>query len=228
VAGPAAPRCYAPGVPDEAPVNTEDFEDSDLAVMEPSGEPQPTRRKPRMRHIFIIAMAALAVIFVVVGLVTWHFLGQQGITLAPADTVSGLTLDTGNDAKDTSDYLRNALGAKIGLDNTVGAVYRDPANKDHDVLFFGGTSLVLNPAKDLDQAFSLLNDSSGTVTGIQDVPPGTRGGVMRCGTSNGDGGPMVVCGWADRGSLAMALFPGRSMDEAAQLLRDMRTAIEHG
>ncbi len=214
-------------MPEEVP-EISYVDDSDLAVMEPSDEPQPTKRRPRLRHIFLIAMASLTVIFVVIGLITWHYLGKQGITLKPAASVSGLTLDDSDDATQTSDYLRGALGAKISLDDTVGAVYRDPATKDRDVLFFGGTALVLSPAKYLDQAFSLLNDSSGTVTGIQDVPPGTRGGVMRCGTSNGDGGPMVVCGWADRGSLAMALFPGRSMDEAAQLLRDMRAAIERG
>src|SRR2546421_4670385 len=165
----------------------------------------------------------------IIGGVAWHFLtGQKSIALKPPASVAGLTLDTSDDAQQTADYLRTAVAAKINLDNPIGAVYRDPADRDRDVLLFGGTRLLINPAKDLDQAFSLLNDSSGAVTGVQDVPAGPLGGVMRCGTSTGDGGPMVVCGWADRGSLAVGLFPGRTLDEAATLLRALRTGIEHG
>jgi hypothetical protein len=147
--------------------------------------------------------------------------------LTPPATVAGLTLDTSDDAQQTAEFLREAVGAKINLDRPMGAVYRDPADKDRDVLLFGGTRLLINPSKDLDQAFSLLNDNSGPVTGVQDVPAGSLGGVMRCGTSTGDGGPMVVCGWADRGSLAVGLFPGRTLDDAAQLLRALRAGIEH-
>jgi len=33
---------------------------------------------------------------------------------------------------------------------------------------------------------------------------------------------MTVCGWADHGSIAVALFPGRTLDEAADLMRQMR------
>ena len=90
-----------------------------------------------------------------------------------------------------------------------------------------GTRLMINPGNDLDQAFAaLLNDNSGAVTGLRDVPAGPLGGVMKCGTSTGDGGSMVTCGWADRGSLVLALFPGRTVDEAAGLLRTLRGAIE--
>jgi hypothetical protein len=37
---------------------------------------------------------------------------------------------------------------------------------------------------------------------------------------------MTVCGWADHGSLAVAMFPGRGIDESAGLLRKMRDAMQ--
>jgi hypothetical protein len=207
---------------------------TDLPLVQPSTDDEPTetgtpaRRRFGNRGLVLGILGGIVVLLLIIGAVAWHFLGDQSIALKPPGSVDGLTLDDSTNATQTAEYLRTAVAAKINLDDSVGAVYRDPANADHDVLFFGGTRLTISPAKDLDQAFSLLNDSSGAVTGLRDVPAGPLGGMMRCGTSTGDGGPMVVCGWADRGSLAIALFPGRSLDEAAQLLRDLRAATEHG
>jgi len=36
-----------------------------------------------------------------------------------------------------------------------------------------------------------------------------------------------VCGWADHGSLAIVLFPRRAVDESADLLLQMRGAMQH-
>jgi hypothetical protein len=199
------------------------------ATGDPSAEPPASGAagRPRNRRILFGVLAGVVVLLVVIAGVSWHFLNQPSVSLRAPASLGGLTLDTSDDAKQTAEYLRTAVAAKISLDESVGAVYHDPAAKGRDVLFFGGTHLLLNPAADLDQALGLLNDSSGGVTGLHEVPAGPLGGVMKCGTSNGDGGAMSVCGWADRGSLAVALFPGRTVDEAAQLLRDLRAGIEH-
>jgi hypothetical protein len=208
---------------------------TDLPLIQPSTDTETTGEIPavpgrwlsRNRMIVLGVLAGIVVLLVLIGAVTWHYLGKESISLKPPASVAGLTLDDSADAQQTAEFLGNAVAAKMPLDNSVGAVYHDPAGKDRDVLFFGGTKLFLNPSKDLDQALSLLNDSSGAVTGLRDVPAGALGGVMRCGTSTGDGGPMIVCGWADRGSLGIGLFPGRTLDQAAQLLRDLRAATEH-
>ena len=42
------------------------------------------------------------------------------------------------------------------------------------------------------------------------VPAGRYGGVMKCGKTSGDGGDFAVCGWADHGSVAMAMFANRA------------------
>ena len=36
----------------------------------------------------------------------------------------------------------------------------------------------------------------------------------------------AVCGWADHGSLALAMFPGRSEGDAATLLSQIRDATQ--
>ena len=38
----------------------------------------------------------------------------------------------------------------------------------------------------------------------------------------GPEGDLAVCGWADHGSVALALFPGRGVDEAGALMREIR------
>jgi hypothetical protein len=60
------------------------------------------------------------------------------------------------------------------------------------------------------------------VTGVHAVPAGTFGGTMKCGTTRTDDGEMPVCGWADHGSVALAMFPQRSEAEAAGILREIR------
>jgi hypothetical protein len=50
---------------------------------------------------------------------------------------------------------------------------------------------------------------------------------MKCGTTKTDGSSMAVCGWADHGSLGIAMFPNRPVDESADLLRTMRSSMQN-
>jgi hypothetical protein len=220
---------------------------TDLPLLQPSTGNEPAAgdpaadagatRRPRNRRILIGILAGIVVVLAVVIGVVWHFVDQQSVSLTLPDKAAGLTIDNSDDAKQTAEYLRTAIAAKANLDNSVGGVYRDPASRDHDVMLFGGTRLLLNPSKDLDQAFTLLDEGSGSVTKLHEVPAGPLGGVMKCGTTTTEGtntgtsqtenGTMPVCGWADRDSLALALFPGRSVEQAADLLRTLRSAVEH-
>jgi hypothetical protein len=201
---------------------------AELPLMDSATDEPPARRWTRNRILLLAGLGAIVLLLAaILGPIGYRFLTRERVSLDTPGNAAGLTLDTSDDAKQTMDYLRQAVAAKITLDSTVGAVYQDPASKDRKVLFFGGTNLQLSPAHQLDQAMTLLNDDTGSVTGMHEVPAGPLGGIAKCGTSNGDGGAMPVCGWADNGSLAVALFPGRTVDEAAKLLLDLRTAVEH-
>jgi hypothetical protein len=204
---------------------------SDLPLLEPvvdDGEPEAEPRSYRRLWIILGVTGVLLVAIVsVFGTIDYRRLHSDASTLSAPATIGTLHHDTAANATQTADYLREALGADISLSSTLGAVYSDPADKDHIVLLFGGTGHLSAPDDELARALTLLNDDSGSVTGLHDVAPGPLGGSMRCGTSNGDGGAMSVCGWADRGSVAVALFPGRSVDQSADLMRQLRSAVQH-
>jgi hypothetical protein len=204
---------------------------SDLPLLEPivdDGEPEAEPRSHRRRWITLGVIGVLLVAIVAVfGTIDYRRLHTQASTLRAPATIGTLHHDTAANASQTADYLREALGADISLASTLGAVYSDPADTDRIVLLFGGTGHLSSPDQELAHALALLDDSSGSVTGLRDVSPGPLGGTMRCGTSNGDGGAMTVCGWADRGSVAVALFPGRSVDESAGLMLQLRDAVQH-
>ncbi len=161
---------------------------------------------------------------VVLGYASWQILTQKDATLTAPAQLGSLRRDDSQDGKDTADYLRTALVAEIDLKKPVGAVYTD--GTDHDVLFFGGTGLIWSPGKELDAAFGMISDDQGAVTNVHDVSAGRLGGTMQCGTTKTDDGTIPVCGWADHGSLALAMFPNRAEPESAELLLQLRDAAQ--
>jgi hypothetical protein len=186
--------------------------------------PMSRRRKIVLGSVAVVGLAAV----VGVGLWGGRIASQQGTELSTPATLAGLQLDKSAEAASAAEDLKAAFAAGIDLKESVGAVYADPAAADRSVLFFGGTALLWSPGKELDSLFELIGDESGSVEGVREVPAGDLGGVMKCGTTAVDGGgAMAVCGWADHGATAMALFPSRSADEAAPLMLEMRGAVQH-
>lgn len=193
------------------------------------GTAQPRAGLLRPRTIVLGALGLLGTAAVITSCVFGaKVFSQKDATLTPPDAIGAFTHDTGGGAR-TADDLSTALGAGVGLTDTVGAVYTDPAATDRSILFAGGTGLSLSPSSKLDEALDLLSDSTGGVADRHEVPAGDLGGVMTCGTvaATADGPAMAVCGWADYGSVAIALFPQRPVAESADLLRRFRTAIQH-
>jgi hypothetical protein len=174
----------------------------------------------------IVGLGVLAT-GITLGPTSYRMWTQKDATLTTPPQAAGLTLDTSEMAKSTGDDLRTVVNAGFALDKTVAAVYGDPAEAARSVLFVGGTAFLARPEEELGQLFALLDDQAGGVRDVRSVDPGTLGGVMRCGTAEGSDTAMTICGWADYGSLALAMFPGRTTDESAALLRDLRAAVEH-
>jgi hypothetical protein len=210
-------------LPDAPPVEIAD----DPFSLTVSSEQAPEEKGPRSRTRTIVLSSLLAVGLAgasVLGYAGWRISTEKDATITVPATVAGLRVDISDEGKTTADYLQTALSADVDLDHAVGAVFTDGSGKD--VLFFGGTTLFWTPADDLDTAFGLVSDDQGAVTGLHDVPAGPLGGTMKCGTTKADNADMAVCGWADHGSLALAMFPGRSMDESAKLLGAIRSAAQ--
>ena len=184
-------------------------------------QPPPSRtRRIVLTSLLAVTLAGAAAL----GYMTWKITSEKDATLSTPSEVAGLRLDTTEDGKSTAEYLRSALSAEVSLDKAVGAVYQGAG--EQSVLFFGGTGLIWTPGSDLDTAFDLISDDQGAVTGLHKVPAGKLGGTMKCGTTVTDDGNMPVCGWADHGSLALAMFPMRSEPDAAKLMTEIRDAAQ--
>lgn len=194
---------------------------------EPVEEPETTPRNRRARRIVLGSLLAVGLVGAgFIGSVGWRIAQQKDAELATPAEVAGLRLDDSQRAQETGEYLRTALNARIDLDESIGAVYNDPASADRSVLIFGGTTLIWTPGSDLDTLFDVLADDTGAVAGIHEVDAGELGGVMKCGESVAPEGNTTVCGWADHGSVVLAVFPGRTQDEGAKLLLEIRDAIQ--
>ncbi|MFE9692843.1 hypothetical protein [Micromonospora sp. NPDC005806] len=198
-----------------------------LSRRDPAQEPDERRPASRRRRIaltaaLVVGLAGLGAL----GVGGWRVLEQKDTKLTTPQEVAGLTRDDSERARSTADYLRDGFAADIDLDRSFGTVYSDPRDAKRAVLVFGGTTLLWQPERDLDSLFGLMADETGKVTALREVRAGRLGGVMKCGTTSGDGGDFAVCGWADHGSVVMAMFPGRTVDESAALLRQMRDGMQ--
>jgi hypothetical protein len=213
------------GPTESQPIDVSD-EPFSLSGSEPADETPPAPRS-RTRTAVLGGLLAVGVAgAAVLGLTGWRIVAQKDATLTTPPQVAGLRLDQSDNARTTAEYLTNAIAADVELDETVGAVYSDPAAANRSVLFFGGTTLIWTPGSDLDTALNLISDNEGAVTGVHEVEAGDLGGTMKCGkTATGDG-DMAVCGWADHGSLALAMFPNRNDTESAELLRRIRAEVQ--
>ncbi|HEU5107229.1 MAG TPA: hypothetical protein VFT95_01500 [Micromonosporaceae bacterium] len=195
-----------------------------------SPAPAPATHTPRRSPVRRVVLGSLLVAGLagaaVVGVAGWRVLQQKDATLRPAASVGSLTLDQSQGAEATAENLSTALAAGIDLDETVAVVYADPASEERSVFLFGGTALVLTPERHLDDALQLLGEQNGSAAGMREVPPGELGGVMKCGRIQVPDVAMAACGWADHGSVAVAMFPGREVAEAAELMRELRSASQ--
>jgi hypothetical protein len=199
----------------------------DMTPRPAHAEDEPSPRRSRARTIVLGSLLALGLAgAAAIGTTGWRIAQQKDARLEMPERVAGLNRDDSERALSAADYLRTALAAEVRLDETVGAVYADPAAADRSVLLFAGRTLLWTPESDLDSVFGLIADDAGAVTGLRKVPAGDLGGVMKCGTTTSPDGDIAVCGWADHGSLGIAMFPGRGAGESGPLLRQIRSKVQ--
>ncbi|AVT33272.1 hypothetical protein C6361_31820 [Plantactinospora sp. BC1] len=101
-------------------------------------------------------------------------------------------------------------------------VYR--ASNGKRVVIFGSTGFRLSPESAVQEEVTRLQDEYG-VASVESVPTGVRGEYRSCGTGRADGDEVVVCTWADHGSLATALFTRLSIADSSELLTTLRENI---
>jgi hypothetical protein len=174
---------------------------------------RPRRRRRFPWTLFILtALTALCCC----GCIYWvkPFYDQYPTTVAaPPERVAGLVRL--NDPGTTEPLKVKARSERLLADSVFAEVYRDSRNRRVTVV--GATGFILDPESDLDGELAKLE-----LSGVAPVEPGPLGGHQRCGRA-GDGG--AVCGWADHGSIAVATFAGRGVEDSARLLRELRGVL---
>ena len=185
------------------------------------------------RRALWLSLGLLVLVIAVAAVVIAHFAKPKPGTVAAPTQVAGLTLDKQSNAADTAEYLRSAIAAGMNLDSSVGAVYSDGSGDSHSVIFVGGTTTTGSSSARLKSLFGLLNDGTDGVANVTSEPAGKLGGLVNCATTTDSNvsdattpEAMAVCGWADRNTVGLALFPNREISQAAGLFGQMRPVFE--
>jgi len=189
------------------------------------------------RRALWISVAALLVVAAIAWPVAGHLMRSGPVRVQTPDSLAGLTRDRDADAAATAEYLRGAVAAGVALDDSVGAVYTDGRGDAHSVIFIGGSSGKGSDESRLAALFGLLDDGTTGFTQVTNVPAGKLGGLVRCALSTDpptagqrsgastDADQFAVCGWADATTVGIALFPNRTVGQAAALFTRMRPAL---
>jgi hypothetical protein len=143
-------------------------------------------------------------------------------TLA-AELPGGFTLREDSGSGRTSQQLKQDMQMAHKLaEETFAGVYRTPDKKQ--VTIFGATGFRFSPEQDVaDEVDRLAEDYQ--LTNIQSMPTGRRGEYQRCATGVANDTDIVLCSWADHGSLGTALFTLLSVPDSAEQLTELRASI---
>lgn len=190
--------------------------------------PQPEKRSRGPVLAIVGGSLALLLILCVGGAFFFGsgILSESDATLSTPDTVAGLQKMTRTELQSAVDTMAKSVESDRGWENPIAAFYEDPADPQKMVMLVGGTTFLLRPGAELDSQLKAFEESNGsTIKDLRDVDAGELGGVMRCGTGTVISVPLTLCAWADHGSLVMAGFYNRALDESAALLRQIRSEI---
>ena len=112
--------------------------------------------------------------------------------------------------------------AHSGADQVFAGVYGDGYGKR--VTVFGATGFRLTPGLDVRSELNHLATPY-TIRNQRSFDLGESGAYERCGVGTASGAPVVVCAWADHGSVAAAVLTRRSITDSARLTGILRNAV---
>nr|MDT0662345.1 hypothetical protein [Micromonospora sp. DSM 115978] len=140
----------------------------------------------------------------------------------PAEVADLKLRDDTASERDAQTLAQEMRAAHWLAEDTFAGVYSAPGNKR--ITVFGATGFRLSPESDVEAEMTRLGEQF-ALTGVESVETGTRGEYQRCGVGRFDGTDVVVCAWADHGSIAAGVFTRLSVQDSARLLAELRTWI---
>ncbi|WBB79640.1 hypothetical protein O7606_26460 [Micromonospora sp. WMMD882] len=148
---------------------------------------------------------------------------QYPATASLPAQVADLSLRTDARSENTIRELRTDVqNAHLLADDTFAGVYATRQGKTATV--FGTTGFHLTPESDAEDELTRLT-SKYDLGEQQVVETDVRGEHQRCAVGRSDGVDVVVCTWADHGSLASGVFTRLSLADSATLLGTLRKHI---
>jgi hypothetical protein len=198
--------------------------------MAEAGTTDASEKPVLFRRLLFAVLGGFLLVLVIIGAIYgptfWSVYQQRDTTLTTPKQIGPLHLEESDGARDTAEYVRAAAASAVEFESSFGAVYTDQDSESRSVIIVGGTATLWAPDPSLTKMFDLIIDENGSVTDLREVDAGELGGLVRCGKTATPDGDMSVCGWADHGSIAVALFPNRTIDDASKLIGEMRIAME--
>ncbi|MFC3386876.1 hypothetical protein ACFOHP_33705, partial [Couchioplanes caeruleus subsp. azureus] len=187
--------------------------------------PPPPRRKRRWgRRLFTTALLGALCCCGVPGYFLWPAAQQYPVSAVLPSHVADLDLREDAAGRRATERLAEQAGGTslISSGDPFAGVYADGNGKR--VTVFGATGLRLTPESDVEAELTHLSDTY-RIEDVQAFDLGEAGVHERCGVGRDARGTVVVCAWADHGSLATVLLTRRSVDESAELTGTLRQAI---
>ncbi|MFI7600558.1 hypothetical protein [Actinoplanes sp. NPDC049681] len=121
--------------------------------------------------------------------------------------------------------LEEGLDKVPGATGTVGSLYGSPSQQNI-VIVAAAAAEVDDPVRELDGTFLGAGVGGLKITGITSTAPGALGGVAKCGRGEAGGAPLIMCGWADEGSVGWMIFYYKSMSGAKAEFPKLRGQVE--
>ncbi len=191
--------------------------------------PPPPARRGRGLKITLGVLGALFLVCAVISCVfLYPVISASGTTVtAPATLPGGLNKETSEQMQTIVDQMEADLRNNVGdVDHVAAGIYSD-GDPQKPVVLVAATSTILFPDDEIEDAFKgFYATAGGGVGGRTSYPAGDLGGTVKCATGNEDELAMTLCVWADHGSVGIAVFVGRELQEAADLFLQIRQAVE--
>ncbi|MFI7544993.1 hypothetical protein [Actinoplanes sp. NPDC049599] len=189
-----------------------------------AGPPPAPRRKRRWpRRLFLFTLFSVVCCCGVPAYLAWPAARQYPVSAVLPQTVADLDLREDAAGRRAVEKLSDQLGGTSLVQGEVfGGVYADGNGKR--VTVFGTTGLRFTPEADVEAEIAHLAGEY-DITDVQSYDLGESGVHERCGVGRSSGKTVVVCAWADHGSLATVLLTRRSVPESAELTGVLRGAV---
>jgi hypothetical protein len=196
-------------------------------VQRPPQRPLPPPPRRRRRWGRRLALTSLLGVLCCCGLpfayLQFPAARQYPVTAVLPQSFADLRLRDDRAGRQAAERLAEQVrGPGGGTDGVFTGVYGDRRGKR--VTVYGVTGFRLDPGGDLQDQLDRLTDEF-RLTDVQDFDLGEAGAHERCGTGRTGGTAVVVCAWADHGSLATVLLTRRSVDDSAELVGRLRNEV---